>query len=77
MSEAPSHDVPTSATDHYIVVSADGHAGLACEDYRPYLDSKYFPAFEGYLAERASHRKRRWPSTTTTSWAGRPTTRRA
>ena len=57
MSGAPSGDVPSSATDRYIVVSADGHAGLACEDYRQYLDARYFPAFEEYLAERAAHRE--------------------
>ena len=46
-------DVPSGADDRYILVSADGHAGLACEDYRPYLEAKYHPAFEEYLAERA------------------------
>ena len=50
-------DVPGSATDRYIVVSADGHAGLACEDYRPYLEPRYHPAFEEYLAERTAHRE--------------------
>jgi predicted TIM-barrel fold metal-dependent hydrolase len=50
-------DIPGSATDRYIVVSADGHAGLACEDYRPYLEQRYHPAFEEYLAERTAHRE--------------------
>jgi predicted TIM-barrel fold metal-dependent hydrolase len=49
--------VPASATDRYIVVSADGHAGLACEDYRPYLDGRYSDAFDDYLAERTAHRE--------------------
>ena len=49
--------VPRSGSDPYIVVSADGHAGLACEDYRQYLDSRYHDAFEDFLAERAAHRE--------------------
>jgi len=49
--------IPESANDHYIVISADGHAGLACEDYRPFLDAKYYPQFEEYLAERRAHRE--------------------
>ena len=40
------NDVPSSGSDRYVVISADGHAGLACEDYRPYLESRYHPAFE-------------------------------
>ena len=48
--------VPRSGTERYIVISADGHAGLACEDYRPYLDARYQPAFEDFLAERKAHR---------------------
>ncbi len=70
-------DVPATGSDRYIVVSADGHAGLACEDYRPYLEAKYHPAFEEYLAERTAHREESLRSTTTTSWGGRRTTRRA
>ena len=50
-------DVPVGGSDRYIVVSADGHAGLACEDYRPYLDARYTAAFEEYLAERVAHRE--------------------
>ena len=57
MSDAPISDVPASASDRYIVVSADGHAGLACDDYRPYLESKFYPAFEEYVAERNAHRE--------------------
>ena len=49
-------DVPGAGSDRYVVVSADGHAGLACEDYRPYLDGAYSEAFDQYLAERAAHR---------------------
>ena len=50
-------DVPATGSDRYVVISADGHAGLACEDYRPYLEARYHPAFEEYLAERTAHRE--------------------
>jgi predicted TIM-barrel fold metal-dependent hydrolase len=49
--------IPTSGSDRYLVVSADGHAGLACEEYRGYLDSRYHPAFDTYLAERTARRE--------------------
>ena len=52
--------------DRYIVVSADGHAGLKCEDYRPYLEAKYYPQFDEFLAERGSAPST-CTSTTTTS----------
>src|SRR5688572_21078119 len=42
--------------DRYIIVSADGHAGLKCEDYRPYLAAKYHPQFDEFLAEREARR---------------------
>ncbi len=41
-----------SIVDPYIVVSADSHAGLPTEDYRGYLESRFHPAFEDFLAER-------------------------
>lgn len=43
-------------TDRYVVISSDCHAGLACEDYRPYLEARYHPAFEEFLAERRAMR---------------------
>lgn len=47
------HDpTATDPTAPYIIVSADSHAGLPTEDYRPYLESKYHEAFDGFLAER-------------------------
>ena len=49
--------VPGAGSDRYIVVSADGHAGLACEEYRQYLDARYHPAFDDHLAERMAHRQ--------------------
>jgi hypothetical protein len=38
----------------YLIVSADSHAGLPTEDYRAYLPSKFHPAFDGFLSERAA-----------------------
>ena len=42
--------------DRYIVVSADGHAGLKCEDYRDYLAAEYHAPFDEFLAEREARR---------------------
>jgi predicted TIM-barrel fold metal-dependent hydrolase len=36
----------------YIVVSADSHAGLPTEWYKPYLASAYHEAFEQFMSER-------------------------
>ncbi len=47
----------TSPTDPYIVVSSDTHAGLNCEEYRPYLDSSLHEEFDQYVAERHEHRR--------------------
>ena len=40
----------------YTIISADAHAGLPCEEYRPYLDPRYGEAFDAYLAERHAQR---------------------
>ena len=29
-----------NADDRYLIISADAHAGLPCEEYRPYLDTR-------------------------------------
>ena len=42
---------------HYIVISSDSHAGLQCEQYRPYLDPSVMPEFDEYVAERHKHRQ--------------------
>lgn len=42
---------------HYIVVSSDCHAGLHCEQYRPYLDPSVMDEFDQYVAERHNHRR--------------------
>jgi predicted TIM-barrel fold metal-dependent hydrolase len=49
--------VPERGSDRYVVVSADGHAGLPCEDYRPYLETRFHPAFEVFLDERRARRE--------------------
>ena len=36
----------------YVIVSSDTHAGQPTEFYRPYLEEKYLPAFDDFLAER-------------------------
>ncbi len=43
-------------TDHdpYMIVSADSHAGLPTEDYRPYLASAFHPQFDDFLRERSA-----------------------
>ena len=43
-------------SDRYTIISADAHAGLPCEEYRPYLDARYLPQFDEYLAERHANR---------------------
>ena len=32
--------------ERYLIVSSDCHAGLPCEEYRPFLDAKYLGAFD-------------------------------
>ncbi len=44
------------SNDPYTIISADGHAGLTCEEYRPFLDPAVYPAFEVFLADRAAKR---------------------
>lgn len=43
--------------DRYVIVSSDCHAGLPCEEYRPYLDSRYHDQFDDHLAERWANRE--------------------
>ena len=44
--------------DRYIIISADTHAGLPCEEYRPYLGPAYYAA-----VRRVPGRARRQPRT--------------
>ena len=43
--------------DRYTVISSDCHAGLPCEEYRPYLDPAVLPQFEDFLVERQANRR--------------------
>jgi predicted TIM-barrel fold metal-dependent hydrolase len=45
-------------SDRYLIVSSDCHAGLPCEEYRPYLDPRHHGAFDEFLAERSANRER-------------------
>ena len=40
--------------DPYVVIAADSHAGLPTEQYRPYLEKKYWPELDNFLAEQQS-----------------------
>src|SRR4051794_9060517 len=42
--------------DPYLIISADCHAGLPTEEYRPYLDARFHRAFDDFLAERGARR---------------------
>ena len=44
-------------SDRYVIISSDCHAGLACEEYRPYLEERFYPAFDEFLAERQASRE--------------------
>jgi len=46
-------DDPKAATV-YTVISADAHAGLPTEQYRDYLEKKYWPQFDEFLADRVN-----------------------
>ena len=43
-------------SERYLIISADAHAGLPCEEYRPYLDPAYTEQFDAFLAERNAMR---------------------
>ena len=43
-----------AAMEPYVIVSADSHAGLPTEQYRPYLEARFHRAFDDFLAERAA-----------------------
>ena len=34
------------SNDPYVIVSSDSHAGLQCEEYRPYLESSVQDEFD-------------------------------
>jgi predicted TIM-barrel fold metal-dependent hydrolase len=35
---------------HYVVISTDGHAGAQLLEYRPYLESRYYDAFDAWAS---------------------------
>jgi len=39
-----------------VIISADGHCGLPLADYRRYLDSRFHPAFDDWLAQKEAER---------------------
>lgn len=41
----------------YTLISSDCHAGLPCEEYRPYLEAEYHERFDEHLAERVANRE--------------------
>ncbi|GAC1651084.1 MAG: hypothetical protein NVS4B6_27010 [Mycobacterium sp.] len=45
---------PSDADDHYVVISADGHAGADIPDYRPYLEAAWLGDFDAWAAEYAN-----------------------
>ncbi|HAZ35621.1 MAG TPA: amidohydrolase, partial [Acidimicrobiaceae bacterium] len=47
----------STGSEPYVVVSSDTHAGLQCEEYRPYLESSLHEEFDTYVAERHAHRR--------------------
>ncbi|WP_030264691.1 amidohydrolase family protein [Streptomyces violens] len=48
----------TDPTDPYLIISADCHAGLPAERYRPYLEAGHHPAFDDFLGQRNARRAR-------------------
>src|SRR6476659_7984950 len=40
-----------TATDRYTVISVDGHAGAALQDYKPYLAARWHHEFDAWAAE--------------------------
>jgi len=43
---------PMTELKRYTIISADCHAGLPTEQYRPYLETRYHQALDEFLAER-------------------------
>jgi len=49
--------VESTHSQRYTIISADAHAGLPCEAYRPYLDPQYYPQFDEFLATKNADRE--------------------
>ena len=68
--------LPGSGADRYIVISADGHAGLPARTIASTSTPSTTRLSTASSMSARHTAKRRSSSTTTTSWAGRPRTRR-
>ena len=44
----------TSDNDPYLIIAGDSHAGLPTAEYREYLDKKFHPQFDEFLASRVA-----------------------
>ncbi len=49
-------------SERYVIISADGHCGLPLADYRPYLESRFHPAFDEWLAFMEAERAKKLDS---------------
>ena len=49
---APSASQTFADDDPYLIIAADSHAGLPTEQYREYLETAFYPAFDDFLGER-------------------------
>jgi predicted TIM-barrel fold metal-dependent hydrolase len=49
-------------SERYVIISADGHCGLPLAEYRPYLESKFHPAFDEWLAFMEDERAKKLDS---------------
>ena len=47
----------STGEEPYLIVSSDTHAGLQCENYRPYLEASLHDEFDKYVEERHEHRR--------------------
>ncbi len=49
-------------SERYVIISADGHCGLPLAGYRPYLESKFHPAFDEWVAFMEGERAKKLES---------------
>ena len=55
VTERAPHSVSADdVNDPYVIVAADSHAGLPTAQYRQYLEKKYWPHLDDFLAEQAA-----------------------
>ena len=48
------HHATPGDNDPYLMIAADAHAGLPTEQYREYLEKKFYPEFDDFLSERSA-----------------------